>query len=431
MELKELSVEQFSTFALHHDQNNFHQTLAWAYLKNRNGWQYHFVGLVDKNDNIKAASLLLSKKFIGKLNMFYAPRGFLIDYKDYELLKIFTKEIKAYAFKKGAFFIKIDPYVMYKERDIEGKLVEHGVNNSEAVKNLKRLGYRHYGFTKYQETLQPRWMFVLDVENKTSDQILNEVYHQTTRHIINKTLKLAYSLDEVNLDNMLEFKKIMEETSKRRGFIDRPLSYYQNMYEILSKYDMIKIYLVKFNCEESINILHKENKDITTKIEDLKHKFKAGYNKKVITKQIKELETNIENNKNKIDEYDNLRQDYGNIITMSGSLFITYGDEVLYLFSGTYEQFLKYNAPYRLQWEMIKYAIDNKYKRYNFYGISGTFDKKDPAYGVYLFKKGFNGHVVELIGEFDLIINKFYYYCYIFSYSLYRHLKRIVNKIKR
>jgi peptidoglycan pentaglycine glycine transferase (the second and third glycine) len=48
---------------------------------------------------------------------------------------------------------------------------------------------------------------------------------------------------------------------------------------------------------------------------------------------------------------------------MAGSMFVTYGDEVLYLYSGAYEEFLKYDAPYRLQWEMIRYAVNNGYKR--------------------------------------------------------------------
>ena len=51
---------------------------------------------------------------------------------------------------------------------------------------------------------------------------------------------------------------------------------------------------------------------------------------------------------------------------------------------------------------MIKYAIENNYKKYNFFGISGIFDKKDSEYGVYEFKKGFGGVVEELIGDFYL-----------------------------
>lgn len=39
---------------------------------------------------------------------------------------------------------------------------------------------------------------------------------------------------------------------------------------------------------------------------------------------------------------------------------------------------------------------------------TGIFDKNDPDYGVYEFKKGFNGQVEEYIGDFELPISSYY-----------------------
>ena len=44
-----------------------------------------------------------------------------------------------------------------------------------------------------------------------------------------------------------------------------------------------------------------------------------------------------------------------------------YGKQVVYLLGASYKEFMKYNAQYLLQWEMINYAIDNNYKTFNFY----------------------------------------------------------------
>lgn len=428
MKLKELSNEAFSLYAKEHEQNNFHQTIAWGELKETNGWHNYYVGLVDENDKILGATLLLSKKIIGKLNMFYAPRGFLIDYHNFDLLKKFTSEIKKYVKKKGAIFIKIDPYVMYKERDINGDIVEDGTDNSVVLDNLKQLGYKHKGLNIYQGTLQPRWMFVLDVAGKTEDQLLKEIYHQTTRHAIKRTLKSNYEIVEIKLEDMDQFKDIMAKTSERRGFVDRPLSYYQNMYKILGKYDMLKVLLVKFNCDNSINILEEDKKEKEAQRERIASKLISSPDNIRFINQVKELDNNLNDRASKIEEIKQLKEQHGNVITMSGSMFVTYGDEVLYLFSGSYEEFMKYEAPYAHQWEMIRYAANNGYKRYNFYGISGSFDKSDESYGVYSFKKGFNGKVIELVGEFDLVINKFYFNLYNISYKVYRNLKNIRTK---
>ena len=61
---------------------------------------------------------------------------------------------------------------------------------------------------------------------------------------------------------------------------------------------------------------------------------------------------------------------------------------------------------------MIRYAIENHIPRYNFYGISGNFDKEASDYGVYEFKRGFGGQVEQLLGEFILPVNKAVYKLY-------------------
>ena len=49
-------------------------------------------------------------------------------------------------------------------------------------------------------------------------------------------------------------------------------------------------------------------------------------------------------------------------------------------------------------------------------------------YGVYEFKRGFGGRVVELIGEFDLIISKPKYCLYNFMFKTYKIVKKIIKK---
>jgi peptidoglycan pentaglycine glycine transferase (the second and third glycine) len=90
-------------------------------------------------------------------------------------------------------------------------------------------------------------------------------------------------------------------------------------------------------------------------------------------------------------------------------MFMTYGSEVIYLFSGSDEKYMRdYNAQYLIQYHMLKFAAANHFKIYNFYGINGLPDENSKDYGIYEFKKGFGGHVVELIGSFELSLSKTY-----------------------
>ena len=94
MKLVNLTKTEFKKYADNHGQITFHQTEEWANLKKVNGWKAYYIGLKE-GKKIKAAALILAKELpIIKKKMFYSPRGFLIDYNDFELLKEFTNELK-------------------------------------------------------------------------------------------------------------------------------------------------------------------------------------------------------------------------------------------------------------------------------------------------------------------------------------------------
>ena len=105
--------------------------------------------------------------------------------------------------------------------------------------------------------------------------------------------------------------------------------------------------------------------------------------------------------------------------------FLIYGNEVLSLHGGTLDDVMQFQSAYTIHFAGLKYAVENGYKRYNFYGITGDFRKENPLYGLYLFKKSFGGHVVELIGEFDYVISPFWFHTYNIAFKLYHTLKNL------
>ena len=135
------------------------------------------------------------------------------------------------------------------------------------------------------------------------------------------------------------------------------------------------------------------------------------------------MKQDIDNNKKKIEEAKELQKEKGNIIPLSGAMFMLYGDEIVYLFSGSYAEYMYFCGQYRLQWEIIKYAADNHYRRYNFYGIQDVFNPNGKDRGVYEFKKGFGGYVEELLGSFELSITP--------KNDLYRFLHKVKHIIKK
>ena len=433
MKLEILTKKEFKKFADKHDQITFHQTEQWANLKAKNGWSAHYVGLKD-DKKIVAAALLLAKNVpIVKKKMFYSPRGFLLDYNDYNLLKTFTEEIKKYAKKEGAIFIKIDPYVEYIEHDNNGDVVKNGFSNKKTVENLKKAGYKHFGFNTMQDTLQPRWMHVIDTKNKSLEDVMKDM-ESKTRQILRKNEKCGIKTREITRDELPIFKDIMQHTSDRREFVDRPLSYYENMWDSLYETGILKILIAEIDFNE----YEKNTKD---EINENKNELEDRINKKEnnllkmndkkyeqSNKQNKEASERLEKQLNKIK---NLKKEHGNKALLGGILFLIYGNEVLSLYGGSTEELMQFQSAYTIHFAGVKLAVEGNYDRYNFYGITGDFRKENPLYGLFLFKKSFGGKVAELIGEFDLIISPFWYTTYNIAFKTYHSLKKLVKKIKK
>lgn len=431
MKLIKLSKEEFKEFADKHEQITFHQTEEWANLKKENGWEAHYVGLKE-DKKIVAGALILSKTLpIIKKKMFYSPRGFLLDYKNKELLKTFTEEIKKYAKKEKAIFIKIDPYVEYQERDNNGEIVKDGYENKEVVDNLKELGYKFFGFNLMQDTLQPRWMHVIEINGRSEEEVQKDM-ESKTRQILRKNEKSSIKTHEITREELPLFKSIMEHTGERRDFIDRPLSYYEAMWDNLHESGILKILIADIDFKEHYENTEKEKEEIEKSLKDRIYKHDnqiLKMNEKKYLSTNKQDEESIERLTKQLDKIKEYQSKYGDKKTLGTILFLIYGNEVLSLFGGTDDNLMQFQSAYTVHYAGIKYAIDNHYKRYNFYGITGDFNKDNPLYGLYLFKKSFGGHVVELVGEYDLVVSSFWYHTYKIAFKIYHTLKHIKNKV--
>ncbi len=389
--------EEFIKFSHNHPLITFMQTTNVGKLREKNGWNVEYVGLKHQNKLIAATMLLSKKRHFNKYE-FYAIRGPLLDYHNEEILTYFMEELKKYVKEHNGYVLRIDPYLMYKERDGSGNLVPNGINNEFVVQNLFKLGFHKL---KKEKEEQVSWMYVLDIEGKNEEEIFKN-FTSSTRNNIRKTLKNGIEIKELSRDELDQFYNIMLETGKRKEFDVRDLDYYQRMYDAFHDSNEIKFLVTSLDLSKHIELLEEEKRENQTKLDNLSSaKYNEGKRKNILN-DINSLEKRI-NKVKKIKEQD------GEKITLSGSMFVMTQPEVVYLSSGNYSKYMMFNSQYLIQWEMIKYAIEHGYKRYNFYGIPDNFDKNDKDYGIYAFKTGFNGCVEQLIGEYVLPTSIFYY----------------------
>ena len=321
----------------------------------------------------------------------------MIDYSNRKLIKFFTENIKSFLKTKKGIILYIDPNIISVSRDNEFNVTDD-VNNLDVKDYLISLGYKYIG-----EYEQVKWTYVLDLENKTSEEIFKN-FKSNHRNLINRAInKYNVEIRKIDYEHLSNFRTITSYSANKQGFKDKSLKYYQDMYKYfnndvvyLGAYINPSIILSNLNKELSL-LKEKLNK---TNNSNRKHSYEIDINN--LEKEIKGIE-------------DLPKED----ILIAASMFMLYGSEIVYLFSGSIDEYQKFGGSYLMQWHIINYALEHEYKRYNFYGISGNFDKSDDRYGVYEFKKGFNGYVEELIGSFVLPISPIYY------------LYKFIDKIKK
>ena len=425
MKFQELTIAEYNNFAETHPYGSFHQAINWGKLKAKNGWDYFLLG-IKKGDEVIAAALVLKKKLAFGYCLLYSPRGFLLDYEDDLVLITFTDGMRHFGKKQHAIFVKIDPCVINKERNIDGDIVNNGIDNTHIVNKLKMLGYKHNGFNLYMEDLQPRWAFCIDLANKTEEEVLNNM-ESKTRQLIHKNEKNCVRTREIGVSELELFTKIMEHTATRRGFIDRPYSYYKNMLEILG--DNAKILIAELHVLDYLEELKEQIKVANDQIIQKEAEISSGtkaINIEKTSRKILDLKAEVDRLTQKETKGQKMLDEDGPVIILGGIIFMIHSNEILSLFGGAYDKYMDFLSPYTTNWDMIKYAINNGYKRYNFYGITGDFaNTKTESYGLYNFKRGFGGVVTEYIGEFDLILSKPLYLGYKLALKAYDKIKTI------
>lgn len=425
MFLENMDKERFNSFIDNHYLGHFLQTSEWGEFKSLHEWNMHRVGF-EKNGEIVACSLLLSRNIPGlNKKILYAPRGFVLNYGDKDILKQFTESIKKFGKKIGAIFVRIDPYVKRIDRDLDGKVIEGGLNNNYIIESLTDLDFIHKGFDLNFDGVQPRFSMRLDI----TDNIENvfKSFHSKTRYNIRVAERKGIEILEGNKEDLKRFEEIMRVTGDRDGFITRPLSYFNEMYDILVPKNRMKLFLAKFNIDKGIENLKEELLTEKSNLDRYREQLKESDDENKTDKLNNKIDNSLKRIEKLEEEVSNLEKEKienPEGIIISGTILMLTGDKAWYLYGASDNSYRNLMPNHLIQWEMIKYSKEQGCSLYDFRGISGDLSEDNHLYGLYKFKKGFNPEFTEYIGEFDLILNKTLYYAWEVMIPKFKKIRR-------
>lgn len=337
-------VEKYEKFIEKQELCDFQQSMKWAKVKEF--WDNEMIIIYDENKEIVASMNLLIRKVPIFGNLMYVPRGPIGNIHDENIMNELTERIRKIAKKYKAFVIILEPNVKVEDENFK--------------KVVKKLGYKvNSKAKKFDQEIQARHNFRLNLENKTEEEIFQN-FSSKTRYNIRVAMKKKVIVEEKNEEGLDEFYSLMEETGKRDDFRIRPKEYFGKILE-------------KFPGEAKIFIAYHEQKPI------------------------------------------------------AAIMPILYGNKMWYLYGASGNEDRNLMPNYLLQWEMIRLAIQNHCKVYDFRGVSM---EKGEEGGIYRFKKGFGGEFVELIGEVYIPFNPIKYIGYKIAKRVFCSIRHTIYKMR-
>lgn len=390
MRLREINKKEFENFCKQSEQNNFFQSKFYAEIKRKEGYHTYFVGL-DQNGNIRAATMLISKDVtLFKKRMFYAPHGFIIDYKNLELLNLFTSSIKEFIKEKKGIYVKIEPYLALHDRNYDGSLVPGGFNNSKAVDNLLSLKWNQKQGEELEDSFEPSYIYQLNLKGKNEQELFAN-FDSSLQKMIQRNETIGIHVRKLDQNNYSTFLDIFENSSDIANYLNIDQKNYKDICNILRKHNLLDITIAELDIDQYLTSTINSKNNI---------KNNPGLEEQ-LNKQIESIKT--------------LQYKYGHKILLGGIISVIYGKEYLNLVTATIDRFHNFNPLTTLYWETIKDSKKKGCEIYNFYGIGDILEDNKKLEEL----KKYHGKVIELIGEFDFVIHEL-------SYK--RQMKKQANK---
>jgi lipid II:glycine glycyltransferase (peptidoglycan interpeptide bridge formation enzyme) len=345
------------------------QTWEWGKVKSQFGWQPHYLVWFREDDQYKlstnhlpdrlkqkglvAAALTLQRNiriggFSHRMGIIYVPKGPLLDWSDSPLRHRVLQDLKEFAQKHGAIFIKIDPDLELGT-GIPGKTAsnEHSLGVS-VVNDLKADGWQFS-----EEQVQFRNTVLIDLGQSEEELLAN--MKQKTRYNINLALRKGVSTrigKQTDIDMLI---RMYAETSIRDGFVIRNDTYYREVWNTFMS---------------------------DQKTEQYDRPFAEAL----------VAEVNGE--------------------SIAGAIIFRFARKAWYLYGMSRMIHRDKMPNYLLQWEAIKRAKAAGCTIYDLWGAPDEFDETDPLWGVFRFKEGLGGTIHRYLGAWDLPMNRMLYRLY-------------------
>lgn len=218
--ISEKTLPEYEAFVQSHPKGNFAQSYLWG--KQKPMWQWDAIAVRGEDGAIRGSLAVMTRKVpgIGRTLM-YGCRGPVCDLDDRETFSQLLDGAKVLAKKYKSYVIKIDPDVPSSNTAFSSMLQSFGFRAKEGGKNF--------------EAIQPRYVFRLNVEGKTEEELLAN-FHQKWRYNIRLAERKGVTVRICGKEMVPAFSDLMLTTGVRDGFVTRKPEYFAAMLDNLGEH---------------------------------------------------------------------------------------------------------------------------------------------------------------------------------------------------
>lgn len=340
------------------------QTTEWASVKSRFGWQpiyaiwvedgseYHMVLDHPGEHNageIQAAALILNRSVSPGLSMLYIPKGPLLkDWNNRLLRKAVMGDLEEYARNTGVIFLKMDPDVVLGT-GIPGEEDAREAGLGQQIE----AEWRTRGWVFSPDQVQYRNTVLVNLEETEEDLLMR--MKSKTRYNIRYAARNGVKVRAGGKEDFALLYSMYVETSARGDFTIRDRKYYREVWD----------------------------------------EFYPGRDQAVgIGPEAVPIIAEVEGS------------------PVAGAVIFRVGKRAWYLHGMSTLEHKEKMPTYAVQWEIMRWAKSRGCVEYDMWGAPDIFEKQDPMWGVYRFKRGFGGRVVRTIGAWDYPVRPVLYRVY-------------------
>lgn len=381
------------------------QAAVYSKMLNFNKLKTKILAVKENNTVLAYATFIYFpyKKFFYKVT---AQHGPIMDYSNTELVTFYMTELKKYFAKDfRVLCVRVNPFLnehIYKD-------IEYIETTKEAIKTdkiLTSLGYKPLNDDLFTNpTLASRCIYSRELEETLTEDTILKTVSTMAKRSISKAIKEGIIIKEIDIFNDKDaeiFDSINKSTEDRINFQIRTSEYFRNLKTALG--DKLHLMVSYLDCNLLVSKLNEEIKEYNIEKNKLTEKLDSGkVNPEKTMNKITRITESIDLNNEKIAKISSLKKENGNIVYLSCASFIETKQDFIYFTGGMKKEFSKFNGSYLVMYTMIKYAIRNQFKIFNFFGTSKNFTSENATdYSVLQFKRHFNGNVEYFMDNYEI-----------------------------